>query len=98
VFDAATVERAMCSRPAELFDIDRRGLLEAGYYADIVLVDCKADHVISDSDVVSRCGWTPMADVRTSHRVAETWVNGTLVYHDGVFTDAQAAMALRFDR
>lgn len=98
LFDAATVERVMCRRPAELFDIDRRGRLQAGYYADIVLVDCKADHVISDSDVVSRCGWTPMADVRTSHRVAETWVNGTLAYHDGFFTDARAAMALRFDR
>ena len=33
-------------------------------------------HVVADSDVLSLCGWTPMAGSPLSHRVVRTWVNG----------------------
>ena len=97
LFGAATVCRMMCEAPARLFGIDRRGSLAPGNYADIVLIDRAAPRTITDADVISRCGWTPMDGVTMRHRVAETWVNGQLVYSDGTFADHSAAMPLRFN-
>lgn len=79
LYDAATVVARMCEGPATLFGIDRRGTLRPGNYADLVLVErLDAPHAVSDADVVSLCGWTPMAGKRLGHRVAGTWVNGGL--------------------
>jgi len=77
LFDPAVVARRMSQSPAELFGIDRRGSLRPGNFADMVLVE-KLDtpYTITDSDVLSPCGWTPMAGTPTHHRVVRTWVNG----------------------
>lgn len=77
IFDPSTVVARMCQAAAELFGIDRRGTLRPGNYADMVLVEHLAEpHVITDADVLSPCGWTPMAGTPTRHRVARAWVNG----------------------
>ena len=77
LFDPQTVVRRMSQAPAELFGIEGRGTIKAGNFADLVLVErLDEPHVITDSDVLSLCGWTPMTDTPTRHRVARTWVNG----------------------
>lgn len=86
LYDPATVALRMAAAPAILYGIDRRGTLAAGNYADMVLVEKLAEPLtISDSNVISTCGWTPMAGYATGHRVVATWVNG-----------GQGAMPLEF--
>lgn len=71
------VVEMMSHRPAEIFNIDRRGFLRPGYYADIVRVRrLDEPHVITDSDVVSRCGWTPYKGKAVDYEVITTIVNG----------------------
>lgn len=77
LFDPATVVRRMCQSPAQLFGIEGRGTLAPGNYADLVLVEKLSEpHTITDADVLSPCGWTPLAGTPTTHRVVRTWVNG----------------------
>ncbi|MBJ2188480.1 MAG: amidohydrolase family protein [Muribaculaceae bacterium] len=77
LFGPSTVVRRMCEVPARLFGIDRRGTLAVGNFADMVLVENLPEpHVITDADVLSLCGWTPMDGTPTRHRVVRTWVNG----------------------
>lgn len=85
----------MADNPARLFGIRRRGRITAGYYADLVLVS-REPWRISDSDVLSLCGWTPMDGCAAEWRVTMTWVNGKTVYDHGTLIDADSAMALRF--
>ncbi|MDE5845437.1 MAG: amidohydrolase family protein [Muribaculaceae bacterium] len=76
--EGLTIERVvelMSHNPALIFDIDRRGFIKEGYFADIVRVK-KESSTIHDNDVKSRCGWTPYAGFTTDYRVIETWVNG----------------------
>lgn len=80
-FDIHTVVRLMCHNPADLWHVDRRGYLRRGYHADIVVVDPAATHTIADSEVVSRCGWTPYNGRDVDFTVAQTWVNGHLAWH-----------------
>lgn len=71
----AFVARKMAQVPAELFGIQGRGSIAPGNYADLVLVE-RADWTARDSDVISLCGWTPMAGERLGWRVLRTWING----------------------
>ena len=96
--DLPLLVQLMCHHPAELYRIDRRGFLREGYHADLVLVDMNADHVISNQDVYSKCGWTPYHGILSHCRVTHTFVNGNLVYENGVFHEEIRGERLVFDR
>ena len=92
------VER-MCSNPATLFAIDRRGFLRPNYWADIVIVNPDTRQVIENSDAISACGWTPYAGMQANFQVEQTWVNGRPAYdrrRPDPFTGAQTALPIRF--
>jgi dihydroorotase len=96
MFSTDVVVRTMCQRPAQLFGIVDRGDIAVGNYADLVLVE-KANHTVTDADVVSKCAWTPLDGVTLHHRIVATYVNGDLAYRDGTFMPAHA-MPLQFKR
>lgn len=95
------VVELMCHAPARIFGVDRRGFLRPGYYADIVILDSDDDcnvppRKVTDEDVLSRCGWTPLAGRALSDRVATVILNGMVAYAGGEFHIAKA-MPLRFN-
>ncbi|HBI59477.1 MAG: dihydroorotase [Duncaniella sp.] len=100
VLSPEQVVEKMCNNPARLYGIDRRGFVREGYYADLVIVDpdgCRDD--VADAEVMSRCGWTPMAGRHLPAVVKMTMVNGKIVYRGGnlVDTSTKAAMPLKFN-
>lgn len=77
LYEPTMVAHRMANCPAELFGIERRGFLREGYYADMVIVESLDEpYTITDADVRSLCGWTPLNGYSTRHRVVRTWVNG----------------------
>lgn len=76
--DIARIVELMCHAPARLLDIDRRGYLREGYYADLTIVAPVAmpGRRITDAHVVSRCGWTPLDGRTLGWEVRRTLVNG----------------------
>ena len=88
----------MCHNPAILYQIDRRGFIREGFYADLALVDMNVSHVISDKEEYSKCGWTPYDGITSHCRVTHTFVNGNLVFENGVFHEEDKGMRLCFDR
>lgn len=89
------VVETMAHNPARLFGIDRRGFIRPGYYADLVLLH-RNSHTVTDSDVISRCGWTPLAGMELDYTVKSTWLNGQNVY-DGTSVNAtKRGMPLKF--
>ena len=55
-------------------------------------------HAISDADVVSKCGWTPLTGMLVHHRVERTYVNGRLAYSaEGGIADDVRGSGLRFN-
>ncbi len=98
IMDMPALARMMCHAPALLYSIDRRGFLREGYYADIAVVQrLDTPHEVSDDDVLSPCGWTPLAGTRLSHEVVRTYVNGHCAWHDGQFSEELHSRPLRFD-
>ena len=78
------VADATATRPARLFGLyPRKGAIRVGADADIVLVDPKKTHTLSDADVLSKCGWTPYAGVRLTGIPMHTLLRGSVIYDDG---------------
>lgn len=96
-FSIEQVIEKMCHAPARLFGIAGRGYLRTGYQADLVMVEeVSQGYTLSDHDVRSSCGWTPLAGMVAHHRVTHTWVNGMDVYP--VAPQCTPAQELRFNR
>lgn len=99
LYDPVTVTRVMSANPARLFQIDRRGFIAPGYHADLTLVEHLPEpYIVSDSDSVSLCGWTPLDGIPLHHKVVQTWVNGKTVYNRGSFADIPAGQQIIFKR
>ena len=88
----------MCHNPAILYQVDRRGFIREGYYADLVLVEKDAAHCISNQNELSKCGWSPYEGLETHSQVTHTFVNGNLVYENGVFHEEDRGKRLIFNR
>ena len=73
---------------AEIFDLPRKGRIEAGRDADLVLVDPEESVQIRGEKLHSKCGWTPF-EGRQAVFPELTMVRGTVVYHDGAFAEAE---------
>ena len=98
VISLEQIVKLMCHNPAELYQIKGRGFIREGYYADLVLVDLNHEKVIKNDDMLYKCGWTPYDGMEVKSQVTHTFVNGNLVYHDGVVEDNIFGKPLEFDR
>lgn len=88
----------MCHAPADIFQVSKRGYIRKGYWADLVLIDLNNPWVVSKSNILSKCKWSPFDDYRFSSRVITTWVNGNMVYNRGKIIENNAAIPLQFER
>lgn len=87
----------MCHKPVECFQIDRRGYIREGYYADLVLVKPNTHCKVSDQNILYKCGWSPLNGMEFNHSIEKVWVNGTLGW-DGRLTEHYNPMRLAFNR
>ena len=92
------VVQKMCHNVAEMFEIDRRGFIREGYYADLVLVDLNKPYTVSKSNLLYKCGWSPFEGVTFNNTVTHTIINGNVVYQNGMFNESAMGLRLKFNR
>ena len=88
----------MCHNPAILFQIEKRGYIREGYFADLVLINPNNPWTVNKDNILYKCGWSPFESSTFKSRVTHTILNGTIVYENGNFTNQKAAMRLTFNR
>ena len=86
----------MCHRPAELFSIHNRGYIREGYQADLVLVNPSKEWTVKNSDILSKCGWSPMEGQTFHHQIEYTFCNGNKIYQKGTVIDSTVGLPLEF--
>lgn len=96
-FTYEKVVEKMAHMPADLFHIDRRGYIRPGYYADLVLVDPEKNWTVVPENIVYKCGWAPFEGTTFHHSVSQTFVNGQLVYDNGVINDEARGMEVKYN-
>jgi dihydroorotase len=90
------VVEKMCHHPAILFRIKNRGFIRPGYAADLVLVDLNAPWQVNSSNILYKCGWSPLEGTRLHAQVISTFVNGNRVYHQGEMDESIRGERLLF--
>ncbi|WP_299366124.1 dihydroorotase [Winogradskyella sp.] len=91
------VEKA-CHNPAILFDVEKRGYIKEGYFADLVVVDLNNPWTVNKSNILYKCGWSPFEGSTFRSRITHTFINGQLAYNNFKVLDVKAARRLTFNR
>jgi dihydroorotase len=92
------VVEKMSHAVATCFNIQERGFIREGYFADLVLVNPNEPQTIAQQNILYKCGWSPLEGFTVPATIDTTFVNGRPVYHKGVFEESQTGARLRFDR
>jgi dihydroorotase len=83
---------------ADCFQIKDRGYIREGYFADLVLIDMKQQTKILKENILYKCGWSPLEGFEFPATITHTFVNGHLVYGNGIWDESNKGMRLSFNR
>lgn len=93
VFKLETIIDKMAHSPARIFNIEKRGYIRRGYFADLVVFDLSKK---SSPKIAYKCGWSPLS--KFSSTVLHTIVNGQFVVKNCQLTDNKASRKIKFSR
>ena len=91
------IVKKMCNNPATIFNINRRGFVKEGYYADLVVLDPNKFQTISSKNILYKCGWSPFEGDTFNSIITHTFVNGHLAYDHGKINDSKLGMKIEFN-
>ena len=92
------IVQKMCHNPAILYEIEKRGFIKEGYYADIVIFNLNNPWTVNKGNILYKCGWSPFEGNTFRSRISYTIVNGNIVYNNGKILDNKLGKKLIFNR
>jgi dihydroorotase len=92
------VVEKMSHAVAECFQVAERGYIREGYYADLVIADLNSSTTVSKENILYKCGWSPLEGFRFPAAITHTFVNGHLVYGNGIWNESKKGERLSFER
>lgn len=92
------VVEKMCHNPAVVFQIESRGYIKEGYFADLVIVDPNQETKVAKDNLVYKCGWSPLEGETLQAAIEKTIVNGQVVFDKGNFNETPQGQRLLFNR
>ncbi len=92
------VVEKMSHAVADCFQIAERGYIREGYFADLVIVDMNQATKVSKENLLYKCAWSPLEEFNFPAAITHTFINGNLVYGNGVWNESYRGMRLQFDR
>ena len=94
IFTEELVVEKMCHSPARMFSIIDRGYVREGYFADLVLVNPNSQWTVSKSNLLYKCGWSPLEGTTFNSKIVGTFVNGSLAYNKGEILERNGSRLL----
>ncbi len=92
------IVEVMCHHPAICFNVKNRGFIREGYAADLAVINTNQPYTVEKSNLLYKCGWSPLEGTRLNSSVVYTFVNGYPVYERGHFNESVKGQALQFSR
>ncbi len=90
------IVRKMCHAPADCFNVEKRGYIREGYWADLVLFDLERKWMVTKDNIHYKCGWSPFVGHTFTGKVEKTIVSGHLAYDNGIFYEDKKGERLLF--
>lgn len=96
-----TLERIaekMAHAVADCFQIEKRGYIREGYFADIAIVDLDAPWMVDKSNLLYKCAWSPFEGTTFKSQVVYTIISGHIAYANGSFDESKKGLRMTFER
>jgi dihydroorotase len=98
VFDIETIVQKTAHNVAIRYQIEERGYIREGYWADLILVDMNKPHTDDKAHNLYKCQWSPWEGHTFKSSVISTIVSGELKYHQGQFAAFTPGKRVLFNR
>lgn len=98
VFSIEQIVQKTSHAVADCFQIEKRGYIREGYFADLVLVNLNKPYEVSKENILYKCKWSPFEGQEFSAKVEKTFVSGHLAYNNGVFDENKNGLRMEFNR
>jgi dihydroorotase len=92
------IAEKMSHHVAEIYRIKERGYIREGYFADLVLVDLNQKWQVTPENILYKCQWSPFENQFFKSKIVKTFVNGNLVYDDGIINEGKQGERLLFSK
>jgi dihydroorotase len=92
------IAEKMAHNVATLFQIEKRGFIREGYWADLVLVNLNKPWNVNKSNILYKCNWSPFEGNTFRSQVAYTLISGNLAYANGNLIEGKTGKRLTFSR
>jgi len=92
------IAEKMAHAVADCFQIEKRGYIREGYFADLVLVNLNSAYTVEKANVLYKCGWSPLEGTTFHSVITHTFVSGHPVYAEGTFDESKKGERLTFER
>ena len=92
------IAQKMAHSVADCFQIERRGYIREGYWADLTLVDLNQRTLVTKDSLYAKCGWSPFEDTAFQSKITHTVISGNVVFANGKFDESTRGRRLKFVR
>jgi dihydroorotase len=92
------IAEKMAHNVATIFQIEKRGFIREGYWADLALVNLNNPWQVNKNNILYKCGWSPFEGSTFKAKVVSTIVSGNLAYENGSLTNEKSGQRMTFSR
>lgn len=92
------IAEKMAHNVAACFQIEKRGYIREGYWADLVLVNLNDPWKVSTGNIRYKCKWSPFEGTTFRSKIATTIVSGNMVWNNGNLLEGKMGKRLSFMR
>jgi len=92
------IAEKMAHNVAICFQVENRGYIREGYWADLVLVNLNDPWTVAKDNLLYKCKWSPFEGTTFKSKIIHTLVSGNLAYSSGSLIEGKAGKRLAFSR
>jgi dihydroorotase len=92
------IAEKMAHNVADCFQVEKRGYIREGYWADMVLVDLNSPWTVTQDNILYKCKWSPFEGSTFHSKIITTIVSGNVVWDNGALIEGETGKRLSFER
>lgn len=92
------IAEKMAHNVAECFQIEKRGFIREGFWADLVLTDLNNPWKVKKDNILYKCKWSPFEEITFKSKIVKTIVSGNMVWDNENLVEGNPGKRLSFER
>jgi len=92
------IAEKMAHNVATCFQIDKRGFIREGYWADLALINLNDPWKVNTDNILYKCKWSPFEGTTFQSKIITTLVSGNIVWDKNKLVEGNNGKRLSFNR